>query len=198
MASIRIPLKVVTIGDGAVGKTCLLMRYALGEFPNEYIPTVFDNYSLDVLCEGTTVQVGLWDMGGGEDYGRLRPLSYPQTDIFLLCYSIISPNSFANVRNIWIPEVSQHAPNTPVLLIGTKSDLRGDEEMKEQLAAKGLSMITPEEAVDMGQEVGAVDVLECSAFMGDGVKEVFDKLVRIAVEDRLPRPPNSTPSCCLA
>ena len=80
-------IKCVVVGDGAVGKTCLLWAYAKNEFPTDYVPTVFDNYSVKVPIGTETYHLGLFDTAGQEDYDDLRPLSYPQTDIFLVCYS---------------------------------------------------------------------------------------------------------------
>uniref|UniRef100_A0A4W6DR11 Rho-related GTP-binding protein RhoG n=2 Tax=Percomorphaceae TaxID=1489872 RepID=A0A4W6DR11_LATCA len=132
----------------------------------------------NVMVDGKPVNLGLWDTAGQEDYDRLRPLSYPQTDVFLICFSLVSPASFENVRAKWYPEVRHHCPNTPIILVGTKLDLRDDKDTMEKLKEKKLSPITYPQGLAMAKEIGSVKYLECSALTQRGLKTVFDEAIR--------------------
>jgi Ras-related C3 botulinum toxin substrate 1 len=116
-------IKCVVVGDGAVGKKCLLISYITNAFP-DHNPTVFDNYIINVMVDNKQINLGLWDVSQLEGHDRLRPLSYPMTDVFLVCFSVVSPTSYENVSAKWIPELRHHAPSVPIILVGTKTDLR--------------------------------------------------------------------------
>ena len=170
-------IKCVVVGDGAVGKTCLLISYTTNAFPGEYIPTVFDNYSANVMVDGKPIQLGLWDTAGQEDYDRLRPLSYPQTDIFLVCLSVISKSSYDNVKSKWVPEIKHHVPDAPLMVVGTKMDLRHDET----IVAKVGSVLQESDGHALATELGAVKYVECSALTQEGLKAVFDEAIRASL-----------------
>jgi len=172
-------IKLVVVGDGAVGKTCLLIAYTSNAFPKDYIPTVFDNYCANIVVDGKAINLGLWDTAGQEDYDRLRPLSYPQTDVFLLCFSVVNPSSFDNVTVKWHREIVQHCPNTPIILVGTKVDLREEKEIQDQLKSKGQGVITTEMGLAKAHEINARKYLECSAKTQKGLKIVFEEAVRV-------------------
>jgi Ras family len=63
-----------------------------------YVPTVFENYVADVEVDGKHVELALWDTAGQEDYDRLRPLSYPDSHVILICFAVDSPDSLDNVQ----------------------------------------------------------------------------------------------------
>ena len=112
--------KLVIVGDGACGKTCILIVFKKGEFPQDYIPTVFDQFVADIEVDGKYVELVLWDTAGQEDYDRLRPLSYPDTDVIVMCFSIDAPDTLENIPEKWTPEIRHFCPTVPIILVGNK------------------------------------------------------------------------------
>jgi cell division control protein 42 len=129
---------------------------------------------------------------GQEDYDRLRPLSYPQTDVFLVCFSVSSPASFENVKEKWIPEVHHHCPGVPCLIVGTQVDLRDDATVVEKLCRQKQRPITQEQGERLARELHAVKYVECSALTQKGLKNVFDEAIVAALDP----PMNKTKRKC--
>jgi len=175
-------VKLVVVGDGAVGKTSLLIRYATGEFPTEYLPTVFENYTAQMKRDKETILLHLWDTAGQEDYDRLRPLSYPGADVVLLCFSTINNASYEAIKEKWAPEVQHYIPNVPIILVGTKVDLR---ELKTPDPNTGkFEPITKEKGEALGKEVGVIKYMEICSKTGQGVADVFNEAVSQVLQDR--------------
>ncbi|KAM7260321.1 hypothetical protein ACFE04_016062 [Oxalis oulophora] len=173
-------IKCVTVGDGAVGKTCMLICYTSNKFPTDYIPTVFDNFSANVAVDGNIVNLGLWDTAGQEDYSRLRPLSYRGADIFVLAFSLISRASYENVLKKWMPELRRFAPNVPIVLVGTKLDLRDDRGyLADQMAS---NVITNSQGEELRKQIGAAAYIECSSKTQQNVKAVFDTAIKVVLQ----------------
>ncbi|KAJ5832437.1 hypothetical protein N7474_000748 [Penicillium riverlandense] len=179
--------KFVVVGDGGCGKTCLLISYSQGYFPEKYVPTVFENYITQTIhrATGKTVELALWDTAGQEEYDRLRPLSYPETDLLFVCFAIDCPASLENVVDKWYPEVLHFCPTTPIILVGLKSDLRSKRTCIELLKTQGLTPITPEQGQGVAHRMGA-SYIECSSKEMRGVDEVFQKAVDtvVAIEEQ--------------
>lgn len=133
-------IKCVVVGDGAVGKTTLLYAYVYRNFfdsedivNRDYIPTIFDNYRASIVIQNRLITLSLWDTAGQEGYDHLRPLSYFNTDVLLICYSCISKSSLINVVDKWLPEINHYCPNTPYLIVGLKCDLIDNKEINERI-----------------------------------------------------------------
>ncbi|KAL7313375.1 Rho GTPase [Mucor circinelloides] len=165
--------KLVVVGDGACGKTCLLYVFTEQGFPERYIPTVFQSFVAEVDLDGTIVQLALWDTAGQEDYDRLRPLSYLGTHVILLCFAIDSPDSLDNVQEKWITELYTHMPNVPIILVGCKKDLRDDEKTVEELHQIGQKPVSFEEGQTAAEAIKAETYMECSAKLDEGVQDIF-------------------------
>merc|ERR550534_79480 len=156
-------MKLVIVGDGAVGKTCLIMAYAENSFPEGYVPTVFDTYSMSIdLQPGMKKIIEIFDTAGQEEYDRLRPLAYPGTSLFMVCFAVDRESSFDNIKQKWVPEVRHHVPRAKIVLVGTKTDLRGES-----------NSISKKKGDRLSDEIKAECYMECSAKTREGLNEVF-------------------------
>lgn len=173
-------IKLVVVGDGAIGKTCLLIGYEKDEFPTDYIPTVFENVTLDKEIEINgqqhLISLDLWDTAGQEEFDRLRHLAYRETDIYLLCFSVVSDASFHNLQSRWLPEVQHHSPDALIILVGLKCDLREDEEYLKK-SNDGKPAVSAQQIEEYRQQCKAAAYIETSALKKINVEKAFETAI---------------------
>lgn len=198
--------KIVILGDGACGKTSLLNVFTRGYFPKVYEPTVFENYIHDIFVDNRHITLSLWDTAGQEEFDRLRSLSYSDTDVIMLCFSLDSRDSLMNVQHKWVGEIADHCEGVKLVLVALKCDLRRSQNetaaitpnlIQQQRAyqsgsdlekningtnlKKNNDVISYEEGVDMAKKIGALRYLECSAKVNKGVNEAFTEATRVVM-----------------
>ncbi|KAJ5306282.1 hypothetical protein N7508_005297 [Penicillium antarcticum] len=206
--------KMVLLGDGACGKTSALNVFTRGFFPTVYEPTVFENYVHDIFVDGTHVELSLWDTAGQEEFDRLRALSYEDTHVLMLCFSVDSPDSFENVSSKWIAEINDNCPGVRVVLTALKCDLRKDDDQNDTDA------ITFDQGLAKAKEIGAVKYLggfilspialaveytrgtqlnqiECSAVQNRGIRESFYEAAKVAMEVKPTGASTSSQKCVI-
>ncbi|KAB8077139.1 small GTPase superfamily [Aspergillus leporis] len=169
--------KMVLLGDGACGKTSALNVFTRGFFPTVYEPTVFENYVHDIFVDNVHMELSLWDTAGQEEFDRLRALSYEDTHVIMLCFSVDSPDSFENVASKWVDEISENCPGVKMVLTALKCDLRKDE-----FENPNPNAITYEQGLAKAKEIGAVKYLECSAVQNRGIMETFYEAAKVALD----------------
>ncbi|CAG2182777.1 unnamed protein product, partial [Oppiella nova] len=130
------------------------------------------------------LELELWDTAGQEDFDRLRPLSYPDTDVLLLCFSIVSPDSLSNVFDRWVPEVKKFCQDVPIILVGTKRDLRTDAQVVDSLRRMQQKPISFTDGCNAAEDMGAYGYCECSSRHNEGIVQVFDMAIEAALKSK--------------
>lgn len=172
----------------------------MNSFPGDYVPTVFDNYSTNVMTKESPqrpIALNLWDTAGQEDYSSLRPLSYPMTDVFLVLYSCISRASFANVESSWLPEIRHYMPHAPIFLVATKADLKKNSELLERLNSRKQTPISIAEGEALRERQQLDGFAEVSALTQVGLHAMMDQVVLAALNPRKTNSAKKTASCSL-
>jgi len=175
-------IKLVAVGDPTVGKSSIFISFTSSGFIKDYIPTTFDNFNKNLITDQGIVSLNLWDTAGQDELAHLRQLSYGQADIFMLVFSTVLISSFENIYTKWLPELKSFSPNTPIILVGSKVDLREVQQRDTISSAKGR---------ELAKHIGALAYCECSALTQEGLDKVFLETVRV-LQDQDQRKPNSS------
>ncbi|NXE98867.1 RND1 protein, partial [Menura novaehollandiae] len=190
--------KLVLVGDVQCGKTAMLQVLAKDCYPETYVPTVFENYTACLASEEQRVELSLWDTSGSPYYDNVRPLCYSDSDAVLLCFDISRPETLDSaakkVGGGWKAEILDYCPNTRVLLIGCKTDLRTDLSTLLELSHQKQAPISYEQGCAAARQLGAEGYLECSAFTSEkSVHSIFRTVSGICLSKAPPQPPQSPP-----
>ncbi|XP_071108825.1 rho-related GTP-binding protein RhoN-like [Haliotis cracherodii] len=179
--------KIVVVGDCSCGKTSLIRMYCKpGEFSDTYTPTGFDTFTSTYnVSETYRIQISIWDTSGDSGYDRVRPLSYTDADLIMVCFSVADPESMENVVSKWLPEVREHCPKQPLMLVGCKTDLRNEIKTVPPSKDKTPSIVSYDQGLKTAKHIGALvysetasktsqrsvnDVMEVAALSSAGTK----------------------------
>ena len=160
-------LKFIIIGDAAVGKSNLLVRYTSGQFKEEYQLTIGVEFgSNNVIIGDNTYRIQIWDTAGQENFRSITRSYYKNTACAIIVYEISNKKSFENISS-WIEECKNTAPKSILMvLVGNKCDLEDNRE------------VTEEEGREFAEKNGML-FFETSAKTGKNVEELFKQSVKV-------------------
>nr|XP_057946675.1 rho-related GTP-binding protein RhoU-like [Doryrhamphus excisus] len=180
----REELSCLLVGDGAVGKTSMIISYIFNGYNSEYRKTAFDVFTGLVHVNGVQTRLKLIDTAGQEEFGHLRSLCYAQVDVFILCFSLVNPVSFDNINSKWIPQIRARNPTSPIILVGTQSDLLHNVDVLIHLDERCSKPVGSHQAKRLARRIRAYNYIECSALTQHHLKEVFDCAIFAAMKQK--------------
>lgn len=194
-------VKLVLLGEAAVGKSSLVLRFVSDDFQENKEPTIGAAF-LTQKCTlaNRVVKFEIWDTAGQERFASLAPMYYRNAQSAVVVYDVTKPASFIRARH-WVNELkSQGSPNIIIALVGNKLDLTGEQEGQEPGAVVADEETGPagdlpgrkvsyEEGEKLAQEEGLL-FFEASAKTGFNVRKIF-----LAIANKIPLESNkSTPT----
>ncbi|KAH8836050.1 hypothetical protein DL96DRAFT_106148 [Flagelloscypha sp. PMI_526] len=178
-------VRCIIVGEPNVGKTNLQLRYCSNDFPEYKLPFICGPLAWDITVKDKKFHISVSEADGKHDSDRIRPISYIGADVVLLCFSVVHPETYSELYTRWHPELQHHCPTTPVILVGTKTDLLEDEQTLHRLLEQHQASVSFKQGEAMAARIGAAKYLECSAWTGDGVEDVFIEALKSGSEPRI-------------
>ncbi|KAI1165775.1 P-loop containing nucleoside triphosphate hydrolase protein [Nemania serpens] len=167
---------LICVGDSLIGKTAFLVKWSQGCF--------IETYSGNSIIDNKSVKFTIRDTPGQEEFERVRAPGYRDQDVVLICFNIVEPDSFDNIKHF---EVLHYCHEIPFILVGLKKDLRFDPETLNRLIRRGEEPVSPQKGEDFRKQIGAFSYIECSAKTSEGIHEVFCAATRATKSKRKAR-----------
>ncbi|KAM0674052.1 hypothetical protein GVAV_002570 [Gurleya vavrai] len=166
--------KVMIVGEGATGKTCMLEVFRSGKFPSEYVPTIVDNFIKETEVDNQKITLAIWDTSGQESYSAVRTIAYSDTEIVIMCYSVEDKNSLEALKTTWVPEIKNYCPSAEIILVALKCDLRDGSD----------NFVSTKQGEEVKEEVDAKSFVECSAIRNFNIDLIFTESAKIILKKR--------------
>ncbi|XP_061194867.1 ras-related protein Rab-24-like isoform X3 [Saccostrea echinata] len=159
--------KVVTLGKCAAGKTCLVTRYACGQYAEQSESTIGAAFvSKKIQALGKRVTLNIWDTAGSERYQSMTKMYYRGARAAILCYDLTDKSSFDKIR-YWVGELQENEQFCRMYICGTKKDLIDNDPKTRAVSA--------DEAQVIAQDL-QTDFFETSSLTGENVEAVFQRI----------------------
>ncbi|NWS19026.1 RND3 protein, partial [Pachyramphus minor] len=185
----NVKCKIVVVGDSQCGKTALLHVFAKGCFPEHRKSPELQASQGSGRRKTSSSESAPWSSHWSPYYDNVRPLSYPDSDAVLICFDISRPETLDSVlkkassgkhlsiellEKPWKGEIQEFCPNTKMLLVGCKSDLRTDVTTLVELSNHRQTPVSYDQGANMAKQIGAATYIECSALQSENsVRDIF-------------------------
>ncbi|KAF1832708.1 GTP-binding protein rho3 precursor, partial [Decorospora gaudefroyi] len=150
--------------------------------PVEAQQPIANDFIRTTVVSGRQIELSICDLSGNESYSRLRPLSYRDVHVVLICFDISEPNSFENISELWNIEAEHFLGDVPKILVGCKKDLRNDKAILEELRKQNLMPISPYAGDKLAIKMQALAYFETSAVKQEGLAELFDYVAEASLK----------------
>jgi len=166
-------IKIIIIGEAAVGKTSLVKAFTSGRFIEDYRPSIGTNlYTTEItLDSGKIVKIQIWDIAGQERWTDMRHVYYKGTQGTLIVADLTRKVTFQQIENFWYPDLKKNNINSPLILLANKDDLKWQ--------------VTDEEVESLGRKIDAKQILYTSAKTGEHVIKAFKIISEEAIKSKL-------------
>ncbi|XP_060063046.1 cell division control protein 42 homolog [Ylistrum balloti] len=172
-------IQCTLVGDAAVGKTSLIRAYTDNTCCKPPADTVFENYAGTSKYSNQEFTISVFDCSSKTDHESIRLFAYKDSDVFVMCYSVMDRESFDNIKSRWLPEVTYiMGKRLNLVLVATQVDLRESIDLDQDIP------VSKAEGHHMAEEIGAFSFIECSSSNQDCVQGVFEDVVQCSLKQK--------------